>query len=251
MTANVTVEVARADDTLHVPASALRFSPTPEVFAMLGQPVPETKTADARASAADGTPPASAAPGGTPAGGREGAAVRGGAIVGSAREGGGSDEQREARRARLAQLSPEERAAAFAGRGGGRGGRGQNGGAARGNGGGRNGGVGGATGRGNGRSGSPRRGGDNGRGEGQVWAVVEGRLEAVRVRTGISDGANVAVSGGGLKEGVVVATGLIQAAAAPATPGAANPLLPQRGRGGFGGGRGGGGARGGGGGRGQ
>jgi RND family efflux transporter MFP subunit len=39
MTANVTVEVARVDDTLRVPSSAVRFSPTPEVFAALGQPV--------------------------------------------------------------------------------------------------------------------------------------------------------------------------------------------------------------------
>ena len=39
MTANVTVEVARADDTLRIPTSAVRFSPTPEVFAALGQPV--------------------------------------------------------------------------------------------------------------------------------------------------------------------------------------------------------------------
>ncbi|HEY7189014.1 MAG TPA: efflux RND transporter periplasmic adaptor subunit, partial [Vicinamibacterales bacterium] len=38
MTANVTVEVARADETLRVPTSAVRFTPTPEVFAMLGQP---------------------------------------------------------------------------------------------------------------------------------------------------------------------------------------------------------------------
>ena len=41
MTANVTVEVARVDDTLRVPAAAVRFSPTPELFASLGQPVVE------------------------------------------------------------------------------------------------------------------------------------------------------------------------------------------------------------------
>ncbi len=40
MTANVTVEIARADDALRVPSSALRFRPTPEVFAALGQQVP-------------------------------------------------------------------------------------------------------------------------------------------------------------------------------------------------------------------
>ena len=37
MTANVTMEVARADDALRVPNPALRFRPTPEVFASLGQ----------------------------------------------------------------------------------------------------------------------------------------------------------------------------------------------------------------------
>mgnify|MGYP003291765292 CR=1 FL=1 len=40
MTATVTVEIARADDALRVPSSALRFRPTPEVFTALGQPVP-------------------------------------------------------------------------------------------------------------------------------------------------------------------------------------------------------------------
>src|SRR5262249_20354910 len=46
MTANVTVEGARTDDTLRVPMSAVRFTPTPELFASLNQPVPEALTAD-------------------------------------------------------------------------------------------------------------------------------------------------------------------------------------------------------------
>ncbi|OFW03020.1 MAG: hypothetical protein A3I61_05330 [Acidobacteria bacterium RIFCSPLOWO2_02_FULL_68_18] len=41
MTATVVIEVARSADTLRVPAAALRFAPTPEVFASLGQPVRE------------------------------------------------------------------------------------------------------------------------------------------------------------------------------------------------------------------
>jgi len=41
MTANVRIEVAREDNTLRVPTSPLRFSPTPELFSSLGQPVPE------------------------------------------------------------------------------------------------------------------------------------------------------------------------------------------------------------------
>jgi HlyD family secretion protein len=40
MTANVTVEVARADEVLRVPNAALRFRPTAEVFTALGQQAP-------------------------------------------------------------------------------------------------------------------------------------------------------------------------------------------------------------------
>jgi HlyD family secretion protein len=42
MTANVTVEVARNDEVLRVPNAALRFRPTTELFAALGQPMPES-----------------------------------------------------------------------------------------------------------------------------------------------------------------------------------------------------------------
>ncbi|MYN64094.1 MAG: efflux RND transporter periplasmic adaptor subunit, partial [Acidobacteria bacterium] len=40
MTATVTVEVARRENVTRIPNSALRFRPTPAVFAALGQPVP-------------------------------------------------------------------------------------------------------------------------------------------------------------------------------------------------------------------
>jgi hypothetical protein len=40
MTANVNIEIARRADALRVPNAALRFRPTPEVFAALGQEVP-------------------------------------------------------------------------------------------------------------------------------------------------------------------------------------------------------------------
>src|SRR6185369_4092256 len=43
MTASVTVEIARADDVVRVPNAALRFQPDNDVFAKLGQPVPEHK----------------------------------------------------------------------------------------------------------------------------------------------------------------------------------------------------------------
>jgi HlyD family secretion protein len=41
MTRAVTVEIARADDVVRVPNAALRFQPDNDVFAKLGQPVPE------------------------------------------------------------------------------------------------------------------------------------------------------------------------------------------------------------------
>lgn len=209
MTANVTVEVARANETLRVPASALRFSPTPEIFASLGQTPPEATSSVAVTATGDGEDASASAPasGDTPA-------FRGGGGF------GGSDADREALRARMAQMSPEEREALFAGRGGRTGGRG-------GRSGGRNGGA------------PPQAGAANVERPGQVWAVVDGKLQVVDVRVGISDGANVAVSGGGLQEGVVVATGMVQTVAAVAAPPAGgNPLIPQfgRGRGGFGGG---------------
>jgi HlyD family secretion protein len=314
MTANVTVEVARADDTLRVPTSAVRFTPTPEVFAALGQPVPETLNAEHGRTGRDNAT-ASAAPGGgrgegpavnatdgrgrqgaTPnatdgrgrpdqrasaadGGGRGGAGAREGGGArdrGGARDGGGasdggapSDDQRAALRARLQQMTPEERQAFFAARGGGRGGRGGRGGF--GGGGGNVGGGGGNFAQGDagaggggqggaaGRSGGGRRNntGDGGQGAfrfrggapgvrrnapGQVWTVVAGKLTAVPVRVGISGGANMAVTSDVLKEGDTVATGVIETTAADAgnQGGVANPLLPQgRGRGqffGFGGG---------------
>jgi HlyD family secretion protein len=251
MTANVTVEVARQDNTLHVPSSAVRFSPTPELFAALGQPVPESLLASSSGPSRDSAPTtvADEAPSSDRQGAPDGGAGRNG---GEGR--GGSDDQREGLRAKLQQMSPEERQAFFAARGGGgRNGRG-----------GRGGGRGGAA-RGGQDADAARsvqfRGGASGevrRRPGQVWTVVDGHLQAVPVLIGISGGANVAVSGEALREDLVVATGVIEttASAAP-TAGGSNPLLPQgRGRGGFFGvggnrGGGGGGANRGGGGRGQ
>lgn len=318
MTANVTVEVARVDDTLRVPTSSVRFTPTPEVFAALNQPVPETLNAEHGRSGRDDATAAASPGGGRGEGpavtaadgrGRQGATAnatdgrgrqdqrasaadggRGGSGAragGAARDGGGasdggapSDDQRAALRARLQQMTPEERQAFFAARGGGRGGRGGRGGFGGGGAGGGNSGGGGGNvapgdagqGGGAGRGGAGRRnnGGDAGQGAfrfrggaggpgggrrnaaGQVWTVVAGKLQPVAVRVGISGGANVAVSSDMLKEGDTIVTGVIETTAAVANQGGvANPLLPQgRGRGfpgGFGGG-GGGGNRGGGGG---
>ena len=201
MTANVTVEIARAADTLMVPASALRFSPSDEVFAALGQAVPGSEPA-AEAAAAT---PADAAPAVADAGGAVPAGRGGFADI--------SEDERAALRDRLAALSPEERQAAFGGRGG-RGGAGA-------------------------RAAAPVTPGAPT--PGQVWALVDGLLQPVPVTTGITNGANVAlVQAGGLQEGVVVATGAVETTVAAPAPVGGSPLLPQFGRGrGGGGGRGG------------
>src|SRR5262249_8812100 len=54
MTANVTVEIASSQDALRVPNSALKFRPTPELFAALGQPIPENFAANAAGRAPSG-----------------------------------------------------------------------------------------------------------------------------------------------------------------------------------------------------
>jgi HlyD family secretion protein len=49
MTANVSLEIARADAVLRVPNAALRFRPTAELFAALGTPAPATRAAQTAA----------------------------------------------------------------------------------------------------------------------------------------------------------------------------------------------------------
>jgi HlyD family secretion protein len=110
MTATVTLEIARSDNTLRVPNAALRFRPTPDMFAALNQPIPEILQR-----------------GGDGEGGRAGGAGRDAA---GQRRGGGpgggfanmSDADRTAMRERMQNMTPEQRAEFFAGRGGGRGG---------------------------------------------------------------------------------------------------------------------------------
>jgi hypothetical protein len=53
----------------------------------------------------------------------------------------------------------------------------------------------------------------------------------VRVETGITNGTETAVTGGALREGTPVVTGLV-ASNADAAPSSSSPLIPQRGRGG-------------------
>jgi HlyD family secretion protein len=124
MTANVTIEIARADNVLKVPASALRFRPTDEAFAALGQDLPK---------AASGAP----------------------------------------------------------------------------------------TGRGPGSGARPA-------GAGRVWVLADNRLTPVRVQSGISDGASIAVVGGDLTEGAEVVTAMTAQSSSASSTGASSPLIPQR-----------------------
>src|SRR5213079_2723913 len=80
MTAYVTVQIAMNENVLRVPNAALRFSPTPEVFAALGQQAPEGVATTGTARAVPNTT----------------------GTAGGAREGAGGN--------RLAQLTPAERA---------------------------------------------------------------------------------------------------------------------------------------------
>ena len=122
MTATVTVEVARRENVTRIPNSALRFRPTPAMFAALGQPVPPELQVGRRAGAGgasgsggggtarSGEPPADAErPGGTPGG------PPGGGGPGGFGGGGGPDpERRQRMMERTQQMSPEERQEFFA-----------------------------------------------------------------------------------------------------------------------------------------
>ncbi len=121
MTATVTLEIARAESVLRVPNAALRFRPTPDMFAALNQPVPEILQRGGRGG--EGR----AAGGGEGRGGGSGQRA-GGPGGGPGGPGGGfanmSDADRQAMRERMQNMTPEQRAEFFGGRGGGRGGGG-------------------------------------------------------------------------------------------------------------------------------
>ena len=120
MPATVTLEIARSEDTLRVPNAALRFRPTPDMFAALNQPVPDLLQRGGRG-------------GGRPSGNRGAEAPANGGRSGGGRGGFGnfgdmSDAERQAMRERMQNMTPDERAEFFAARGGGRGGSGGRGG---------------------------------------------------------------------------------------------------------------------------
>jgi HlyD family secretion protein len=79
-----------------------------------------------------------------------------------------------------------------------------------------------------------------------VWVLRDGKLQSLRVRTGVTDGAMTAIVDGDLKEGDQVVTGVTEPGATATKTGTSSPLLPVGRRGGGAGGAGGAGGRGGG-----
>lgn len=86
---------------------------------------------------------------------------------------------------------------------------------------------GGGRGNGGGRGGHATPGGAEPSGRGRVHVLRDGRLVAVEVQIGLSDGLLSAVSGGDLAEGDEVVTGQVPLASASAS-GSTNPFLPGR-----------------------
>ncbi|MGE0813438.1 MAG: efflux RND transporter periplasmic adaptor subunit [Vicinamibacterales bacterium] len=241
MTATVKIEVARRTNALRVSNLALRFRPTSEMFAALGQEPPADLTpgggrggrngqggpAGRADAAAPPAPEAATPPAGPPAAAGPGPAPGAG---GNPATGG----DREARmRERLAGMSPEERQQFLARR------------QARAQGG-------GAPGAPAGRS-RPAVGGTPDapssaaqtidelfaplppiESRGRLWIFSNRELKPVNVRLGVTDGSFTELLGGGLEENMEVVTGLTGVTSARATPapgGTANPLMPGRGRG--------------------
>lgn len=120
MTATVTLEIARRENVLRVPNSALRFRPTPDMFAVLNQPVPEVLQRGGgtpRGAGGGGPTGRPGGPGGF--GGPGGPGGFGGGPGGpGGRFAGMSEAERQAMRERVRSMTPEQRAEFFAARGG-------------------------------------------------------------------------------------------------------------------------------------
>ena len=203
MTATITVEIARRENVFRVPNTALRFRPTPAMFAVLNQPVPASlqrgRNARAEPATGEGRTRGAATGFGDGGGGRDGSGPGGG--------GNSPDPERMRRmQERMAQMSPEEREQFIAQRraaGGGRGGLG--------------GGRGGAEG---GQGGSGRQPANATvapsvptversattidalfgalpavESTGTVWVLTGNRLQEVNVRLGVTDGTATALLG--------------------------------------------------------
>ena len=207
MTATISLEIARRENVLRIPNSALRFRPTAEMFAVLNQPVPASLQQGGMGAGPQstgtfpGAPPSAGGPGNQRGGGRFGGSSGGQAGGGFGGPGGGGapdPERMRQFRERLEQMSPQEREQFFAQR------------RAAGGGGGFGGGPGAA---GSGEPGSGRRPANAARGPniptvergattidalfgalpsvestGRVWVLSGDRLAEVNVRLGVTDG---------------------------------------------------------------
>lgn len=122
MTANVTVEIARADGVLRVPSGALRFRPTADLFTQLGQQPPAGFGAGrggagapgGMAATGPGRPPGGSAPPSAPRQAAPSTATTAPAPPGDGAGGGFASMTPEARaqmRERMQQMTPEERQA--------------------------------------------------------------------------------------------------------------------------------------------
>ena len=118
MTATVTLEIARRENVLRLPNSALRFRPTPEMFAALNQPVPEILQRQSPDR------PRSVSSAASPQGERPSTLAQGrgsGRPPGAGRFANMTDDERQRMRERIQRMTPEQRAEFFASRGGGQG----------------------------------------------------------------------------------------------------------------------------------
>jgi HlyD family secretion protein len=235
MTANVTIEIARRANVVRVPTMALRFRPTADIFAALGQEAPPDirrgpgAPALAGGSTAPGSPPASGATGTQVAPGLSGPAeptrstgLSGPAEptrpdTGSAASDNGGDPQARRRRfqERMQNMSPDERAQ-FTQRMRERAPAQRNGPAA------------------SGVTGTHAQTIDQLFGPlpqtesaGRVWTFSNKQLKPVRLRLGVSDGTWTELLGTELQPGTELVTGVIldQPAAAGAG-GPRSPLMP-------------------------
>jgi HlyD family secretion protein len=260
MTANVKVEIAKRTDVLRVPAAALRFRPSTDVFAALNQPVPPEATNTGgrggrggsrnggAAGASGATGPAASAPAATaPAAAKpapqasasapSGAAPEGGRGSGQAGDGGrrGFDPARMMER--FKGMSPDEQQQFLTRMKD----RGQDttlfekeiAPAAKG-------------------KGAPKNPAATPQtidalfaplpvveSRGRAWVFMDHQLKPVNLRLGISDGTNTELLSGELQQNMEVVTGVsgLSPTRTTTTGGAGNPLMPQ-GRGGPPGGRG-------------
>ncbi len=241
MTANVTIEIARRADVVRVPTMALRFRPTTDMFAALGQEAPQELRGRPDAPAQTATAPPT-----TPGAGASGATGTQGQPAAGAATGDGSsnaqrpratgnsspadaanpDERRKRFQERMQNMSPEERAQ-FAQRARERGFNPDQ------------------RGDGNGSS-SPRQPAAKtavGTGAqtidqlfgplpqtettGRVWTFANKQLKPIRLRLGVSDGTWTELLSNDLQPGTELVTGvIIDQPAAAGAGGPRSPLMP-------------------------